>query len=211
MSFYNGSENSEKATYHRLSARYRNTAGILEFNNFVSDNLCNVKYSSFSELSKESDESIEPENLQMAFDFPNEPKWKNCKPVIWFQNLSNAKSVIHDLLKGKPVTFLGDLYLYQNQSSQLKTLKTVFGLADEKDSEWEYHCCYNFNGSEADVIVYAVPNIGYRQIYWPAMSRARKLLVIIANYSKRWKEDFEVLESAVNKGFVTNGEELNWF
>ena len=211
LDFYNASENSEKATYHHLSGRYRNTAGILQFINFVAENLSKFPiYTNFQfrELQKESDDSIEPKNLPSPFDFPNEPKWKNCKPVIWFDYLSDAKSVIYDLLKGKPVTFLGDLYLYQNQSSQLKTLKTVFGLADEKDSEWEYHCCYNFNGSEADVIVYAFPDKCYRHIYWPAMSRARKLLVIIANYSNSWEEDFEVLESAVNKGFVTNGEEL---
>ena len=87
-------------------------------------------------------------------------------------------------------------------------LKNAIGLAEKKDSEWEYHDFYNFNGSEADVIVYAVPENLERHIYWPAMSRARKLLVIIANYSKSWLNHFEVLESAVNKGFVTNGEEL---
>ena len=97
---------------------------------------------------------------------------------------------------------------YQNQSSELKK---VFGLAEEKNSEWEYHHCYDFNGSEADVIVYAAPEDFYYApfpIHWPAMSRARKLLVIIANNSKSLKQDLEVLESAANKGFVTIGEEL---
>ena len=127
--------------------------------------------------------------------------------MIWFQNLSNAKSVIYDLLKGKPVTFLSYLTDYQNQSSDLKK---VFGLAEQKNSEWEYHHCVNFNGSEADVIVYASPVDFYYlyAIYWPAMSRARKLLVIIANNSNILKQDLDVLESAVNKGFVTKGEEL---
>ena len=199
LNFYKG---SEKVTYHYLSGRYRNTAGILQFINFVADNFPNhYHYHYWSLQCKESDESIEPENLPLPFDFPNEPKWKNCKPVIWFQNLSNAKSVIYDLLKGKPVTFLSVLS-YQNQSSELKK---VFGLAEQKNSEWEYHYCDNFNGSEADVIVYASPAYCF---YWPAMSRARKLLVIIANNSNTWKEDVEVLESAINKGFVTKGEEL---
>ena len=200
LDFYKG---SEKVTYHYLSGRYRNTAGILQFINFVADNYQHCGYE-YCELHKKSDESIEPENLPLPFDFPNEPKWKNCKPVIWFQNLSNAKSVIYDLLKGKPVTFLSVLS-YQNQSSKLKK---VFGLAEQKNSEWEYHPCVNFNGSEADVIVYVAPYGYNRQIYWPAMSRARKLLVIIANNSNIWKEDLEVLESAINKGFVTKGEEL---
>ena len=206
LDFYKGSEKQEKVTYHYLSGRYRNTAGILQFINFVADNYHNITISDsyeYSELHKESDESIEPENLPLPFDFPNEPKWKNCKPVIWFQNLSNAKSVLYDLLKGKPVTFLSHLS-YQNQSSELKK---VFGLAEQKNSEWEYHHCGNFNGSEADVIVYASPAY-YAPIYWPAMSRARKLLVIIANNSNTRKQDLEVLESAINKGFVTKGEEL---
>ena len=158
------------------------------------------------------DEPIEPKNLPLPFDFPNEPKWKNCKPVVWFQNLSNAKSFIYDLLKGKPVTFLSDFY-NQNQSREL--IK-VFGLAEKKNSEWEYHHCVNFNGAEADVIVYASPvedydyylYYRYAPIYWPAMSRARKLLVIIANNSNILKQDLEVLKSAVNEGFVTKGEEL---
>ena len=210
LDFYKG---SEKVTYHYLSGRYRNTAGILQFINFVADNyhnitFCDVSEYMYSELHKESDESIEPENLPLPFDFPNESKWKNCKPVIWFQNLSNAKSVIYDLLKGKPVTFLSDLS-YQNQSSELKK---VFGLAEQKNSEWEYHHCGNFNGSEADVIVYAPAQAPaynlYSHIYWPAMSRARKLLVIIANNSNILYQDLEVLESAINKGFVTKGEEL---
>ena len=61
------------------------------------------------------------------------------------------------------------------------------------------------------MIVYAAPvdfNCFNAPIYWPAMSRARKLLVIIANNSKSLKQDLEVLESAANKGFVTIGEEL---
>ena len=206
LDFYKG---SEKVTYHYLSGRYRNTAGILQFINFVADNYPVYNYHNltfyynceYSELHKESDESIEPENLPLPFDFPNEPKWKNCKPVIWFQNLSNAKSVLYDLLKGKPVTFLSNSH-YQNQSSELKK---VFGLAEQKNSEWEYHHCGNFNGSEADVIVYASPAY---YIYWPAMSRARKLLVIITNNSNSLNKDLTVLESAINKGFVTRGEEL---
>ena len=200
LDFYKG---SEKVTYHYLSGRYRNTAGILQFINFVADNYQHCGYE-YCELHKESDESIKPENLPLPFDFPNEPKWKNCKPVIWFQNLSNAKSVIYDLLKGKPVTFLSVLS-YQNQSSKLKK---VFGLAEQKNSEWEYHPCVNFNGSEADVIVYVAPYGYNRQIYWPAMSRARRLLVIIANNSNIWKENLEVFENGINKGFVTKGEEL---
>jgi hypothetical protein len=161
LDFYKG---SEKVTYHYLSGRYRNTAGILQFINFVADNFPsnfrNLRYyDSFSELQrKESDESITPENLPLPFDFPSEPKWKNCKPVIWFQNLSNAKSVIYDLLKGKPVTFLSHSS-YQNQSSELEK---VFGLAEQKNSEWEYHHWFNFNGSEADVIVYDYPVYFYK-------------------------------------------------
>ena len=61
------------------------------------------------------------------------------------------------------------------------------------------------------MIVYAAPEDFYYApfpIHWPAMSRARKLLVIIANNSNVWEKDLEVLTSAVNKGFVTKGEEL---
>ena len=119
--------------------------------------------------------------------------------------MSNARSVLYDLLKGKPVTFLFDLY-NQTQSSELKK---EFGFGEKKNSEWEYHDVYKFDGSEADVIVYATSDKNYRGfIYWPAMSRARKLLVIIANVSNLRKKDSEVLESAVNKGLVTNGEKL---
>ena len=39
LNFYNG---SEKATFHHLSGRYRNTAGILQFINFVADNFHNI-------------------------------------------------------------------------------------------------------------------------------------------------------------------------
>ena len=179
LDFYNASGNSEKALYHHLSARYRNTAGILQFINFIAKYFSKFAnyYNNFSELRKESDDAIEPKNLPSPFDFPNEPKWKNCKPVIWFKDLSNAKSVLYDLLAGKPVTFLSDLY------TQPSKLKKACELADKKDSEWEYHCCDEFNGSEADVIVYAAlkDKICMDTFYWPAMSRARKLLIIITN------------------------------
>ena len=198
LDFHNAPENSEKATYHHLSARYRNTAGILDFINFLAKNFNRLNYfSRFSELCKESDDSIGPGNLPLPFEFPNEPKWKNCKPVIWFKDLSNAEKVIYNLLAGKPVTFLDDVY---TQSSQLKE---AFELADKKDSEWEYHNCGEFNGSEADVIVYAALDDEDIYIYWPTMSRARKLLIIIANDSNTQIKDLKVLEGAVKKGLVT--------
>ena len=149
LDIYNASENSEKATYHHLSARYRNTAGILDFINFIAKNF-RTDYDRYRELGEESDDSIGPGNLPLPFEFPNEPKWKNCKPVIWFKDLSNAKKFLYNLLAGKPVTFLSDLY-----TRPASKLKKVFELAEKKESEWEYHECDEFNGSEADVIVYA--------------------------------------------------------
>ena len=44
LDFHNAPENSEKATYHHLSARYRNTAGILDFINFIAKNFPNDNY-----------------------------------------------------------------------------------------------------------------------------------------------------------------------
>ena len=41
LDFYKG---SEKVTYHYLSGRYRNTAGILQFINFVADNYRNITF-----------------------------------------------------------------------------------------------------------------------------------------------------------------------
>ena len=113
--------------------------------------------------------------------------------------MSNARSVLYDLLKGKPVTFLFDLY-NQTQSSELKK---EFGFGEKKNSEWEYHDVYKFDGSEADVIVYVALDNEDINIYWPAMSRARKLLIIIANDSIKLTKDLEVLEGAVKKGLVT--------
>jgi hypothetical protein len=66
----------------------------------------------------------------------------------------------------------------------------------------EYHECDEFNGSEADVIVYAALD-DIMGIYWPAMSRARKLLIIIANDYGLLKQDLKVLKGAVKKGLVT--------
>ena len=192
LDFHNSPENSETATYHHLSARYRNTAGILDFINFIGNNFPNNGYNKFSELCTESDDSIEPGNLPLLFEFPNESKWKNCKPVIWFKDLSNAKSVLYDLLAFQPVTFL---------SFQPSNLKKAIELAEKNESEWEYHQCLEFNGSEADVIVYAAMDHGF--IYWPAMSRARKLFIIIANDSNTHRNDLEVLKGAVKKGLVT--------
>ena len=205
LDFYNAPENTEKATYHHLSARYRNTAGILDFINYMSEHFnMNYNYSRFSELCKESDDSIEPGNLPLPFEFPNEPKWKNCKSVIWFKDLLNAKKLLYNLLAGKPVTFLSYLY------SQPSQIKEEFELADTKDSEWEYHNCGEFNGSEADVIVYAaladdedINMYAYLRYAYlrPTMSRARKLLIIIANHSNT--KYLKVLEDAVKKGLVT--------
>ena len=114
--------------------------------------------------------------------------------MIWFKDLSNAKSALYDLLAFQPVTFL---------SFQPSNLKKAIELAEKNESEWEYHECFEFNGSEADVIVYADLDDLCFDAYWPAMSRARKLFIIIANDSNTHRNDLEVLKGAVKKGLVT--------
>ena len=126
-------------------ARYRNTAGILEFINYVakSDPGEGSGYT-FSELSKESDDSIQSENLPLPFGSPNEPKWKNCASVIWFKDMANAKSLLQDMVTGKPATFI-----FFNEK--------ISWLAEKDESQWEYHDFNSFHDSEADVIVYYTP------------------------------------------------------
>ena len=65
--------------------------------------------SAFSQLSEFKEVDNNQKILPEPFCFPNNAKWKNCKPVIWInEKLEMAKQILSELLsEGR------DRYLYK--------------------------------------------------------------------------------------------------
>ena len=193
---------SDKQSYHRLTARYRNAPEIRNFENFYLRKYSDMR-TLHSQLSMDSDDQMNPNQLPDPFSFPIEPKWKDCKAVIWFQDIEKAKKVVRELLSNKYVRFIGPLKL---RTEQTEAENTIRQLAKENIYKWEYHEVDNFLGSEADIVVTLFTGeIGL----FPVLSRARKLLIIIDYKDRPYPfEHIERMEEAVTKGLVTNGDEL---
>ena len=113
--------------------------------------------------------------------------------MIWFQNRSQAKSALSELF---PTDFA-----------------CVFDAAKQGDiivqptlnkSKWKCLRSNTFVGSEADIVIY-LPEDDYG-MYYPVLSRARRLLVIIAPKLVARNRDF--LQHGVKCGIVKDGDEL---
>ena len=77
---------------------------------------------------------------------------------------------------------------------------------DEIFSKWSYSINSQFNGAEDDIVVYVTKS---DNLYLPAITRARKLLVVIT-YGEKWREEnrknpyyLPIMEEAVAKNLVT--------
>jgi len=78
---------------------------------------------------------------------------------------------------------------------------------DEKFAQWNYSIEGEFNGAEDDIVVYVTEYF----LYLPAITRSRKLLVVIT-YGECWQEEYrqddldcylQMMEEAVAQNLVT--------
>ena len=78
----------------------------------------NAADSAFSQLSEFKEVDTHPEILPEPFCFPNNAKWRNCKPVIWINEKPEmAKQILSELLsEGR------DKYFYKNMKGLLSCL-----------------------------------------------------------------------------------------
>ena len=158
----------------------------------------------FIQLSMNSDDEMNPNQLPDPFSFPIEPKFKDCKAVIRFLDIEKAKIIIRQLLSNKYVRFIAPLK-WNSSMTETEEVRTIKQLVEENTDKWEYHQVDNIVGSEADFVVnYCCSEMALS----PVLSRARKLLIIIMDNLTGSPDLTNVLEEAVTKGLVTNGDEL---
>ena len=225
--------------YHHLPARYRNCSEIINFINFVSkkehpDSQLNDDKDKSVDLSKLPPSYPLPDGLKpiiwiQVLGTPNQalgkPNFKDFKVLMDFLE-ENSQSKLQ--LSKESVTVLGTM-----KSHYEELLKSVLGLKneneekeseiyqylmnksdevkqnlmakDEKFAKWNYSDGFKFNGSEDDIVVYVTDSY----LYLPAITRSRKLLVVIT-YVEYWQKNREgnpmalsLMEEAVDKNLVT--------
>ena len=156
----------------------------------------------FIQFNPNSDDEMNPNQLPDPYSFPIEPKFKDCKAVIRFLDIEKAKIIIRELLSNKYVRFIVD-YCQLPNLTETEEVHRIKQLVEENIDKWEYHEKDNIVGTEADFVVYYCCS---EMALSPVLSRARKLLIIIMH--NKIPNLTNVLEEAVTKGLVTNGDEL---
>jgi hypothetical protein len=216
--------------YHHLPARYRNCAEIMEFIKFVTKNPIGIQ------LNDNKDKSVDLRKLPPSYSLPDglkpviwiqaleKPDFKDFKELM---DLLEKSSQSELQLSKESVTVLGEeeshyqellkcvlkneneekkSEIYQYLMNKSKGVEQNLMAKDEKFAQWNYSDYDKFNGAEDDIVVYVtdVP------LYLPAITRSRKLLVVIT-YGEYWQEEnrkrnpdkLPVMEEAVAQNLVT--------
>ena len=184
-----------------LKKRYRNTNGILNFNNFFQENILKKELlSCFSDfhgvyLTTEHDEICEFENLPVPLCSPP-VQWlvvshgeQDQAPDIYLKIQAEVFKTLQDLKLHEPDknrNFNGGIaFIAEDYGILPYEMKGIFYSLMEnnpgKQNDWKFYERTNFIGCEADVVVYFRPKISHDifEMDLQIISRARRFLLIV--------------------------------
>ena len=222
--------------YHHLPARYRNCTEIMKFIKFVSE-----KEHVQKKLNDDKDKTVDLSKLPPSYPLPaglrpviwiqalEEPDFKDFKVLMDFLKersqpklqlskesvtvLGDRESDYQELLKSvldlKNENEVKESKIYQYLMNKANGVEQNLMPKDEKFAQWNYSYYSQFNGAEDDIVVCVTKYV----LYHPAITRSRKLLVVIT-YGDDWQEEnreknrfsrlnLPIMEEAVAKNLVT--------
>ena len=94
------------------------------------------------------------------------------------------KKLLKSVLELKNENEVKGSEIYQYLINKAGGAKQNMLAKDEIFSKWNYSDNSKFNGAEDDIVVYLTMN----DLYFPAVTRARRLLVVIT-YGEKWQEE----------------------